>query len=199
MDEIKDYTDIIKSKLNTIQDEELRHLIGRLLEERDYLSEIANIDTLTGLNNRRILSHIRNYSGILMCDIDNFKSINDTYGHDMGDEMIKGVGRILKESTRSSDYVCRFGGDEFIVIFCDCPEEVLIERAEQIRTEVESKLQVPNTYRFITTSIGVAIKAEEETLTQTMKNADLALYESKNNGRNRVTVFGQEKEVRMGR
>ena len=79
-----------------------------------------------------ILSEIKKVTGVLMIDIDNFKSINDTYGHDAGDYAIKEVAQVIKNTTRSSDYVCRYGGDEFMIAFVDCPAQVVKERAEKI-------------------------------------------------------------------
>ncbi len=190
MNEFEDYTINIRAKLSTIEDLELRSQIERLLDERDYLSQQASIDPLTGLNNRRILERIRDYSGVLMCDIDNFKQINDNYGHDVGDLAIKAVARILKANTRSNDYICRFGGDEFILIFTDCPEKVMDERAEKIAADVSKYIRISNnTDQKITLSVGLAMKGEYEKLEQTMKKADLALYDSKRNGKNRITKY----------
>ena len=84
----------------------------KLIAERNYLRNVAFIDPLTGLNNRNALSRIRDFTGIMMLDVDDFKSINDTYGHDKGDEVLQKIASILLRTTRAKDCLCRLGGDE---------------------------------------------------------------------------------------
>ena len=180
-------------KMNDIQDAELLSLIKRLIDERNQLSKIANIDTLTGLNNRRILSEIKKVTGVLMIDIDNFKSINDTYGHDAGDYAIKEVAQVIKNTTRSSDYVCRYGGDEFMIAFVDCPAQVVKERAEKICQEVRDNVKIQG--REITISIGAVMNSDlDANLEDLITKADSALYESKKNGKAQVSEFVDEKK-----
>ena len=196
MQEEDAYISRLLEKLSTVEDKELIGLVRKLIEERNYLSQIANIDTLTGLNNRRVLGRIRDFGSILMCDIDNFKAINDNYGHDIGDMAIKGVGQILQESVRTADYVCRFGGDEFIIIFSNsCTEEVVKERAEEIRQKVKDKLRLGD--HQITLSMGVAKREAEEKIEDVMKKADAALYASKSAGKDRISVYEQTHEKRL--
>ena len=176
-------------KIDTIEDKELIELIKNLIEERNYLSEVANIDTLTGLNNRRVLSRIRNYSGILLLDVDNFKTINDTYGHSTGDYVLKKIAEILKNNTRASDYVCRYGGDEFVCVFEDCPEEIMKKRAEEIRTLIEQETEL--SHHNVTASIGIAFQ-NEESIEDLIKKADEGLYDAKRSGKNQVSEYQQQ-------
>lgn len=183
----------ILEKLEKVEDKELVLLVKKLIDERNYLSEIANIDTLTGLNNRRILERIRECSGVVMCDIDDFKKVNDTYGHDIGDTVIKRVTEIIKENTRSKDYVCRFGGDEFFIGFVECPENIIDERIEKIRIEVSNDRLLTKLKDKVTISFGFVINYNLEDLDSLIKKADKALYESKKNGRNKITKYEQIK------
>ena len=183
----------ILEKLEKVEDKELVLLVKKLIDERNYLSEIANIDTLTGLNNRRILERIRECSGVVMCDIDDFKKVNDTYGHDIGDTVIKRVTEIIKENTRSKDYVCRFGGDEFFIGFVECPEKIIDERIEKIRREVSNDRLLTKLKDKVTISFGFVINYNLEDLDSLIKKADKALYESKKNGRNKITKYEQIK------
>lgn len=176
------------NKVNSINDKELTGLVQRLITERSNLLKIAHIDILTGVNNRRVLSKIQNNTGILMIDIDNFKEINDTFGHDIGDYVIKAIADIIKNNTRNSDYICRYGGDEFLVAFVDCPENVIMERAKKICDCVANNIQVQD--KKITVSIGVAFndKANSQ-IDETIKKADIALYQSKKNGKSQISNY----------
>lgn len=184
----EDYIYKLIEKVNAIGDKELIQLVQKLINERNNLSEIADIDILTGLNNRRILSNIKNVTGILMIDIDNFKDINDTFGHDVGDYIIKTVADIIKNSTRSSDYVCRYGGDEFLVAFINCPENVIRDRAEKVCNYVASNIKIED--KDVTVSIGMAINyTANSQINEVIKQADIALYQSKKNGKSQVNSF----------
>ena len=105
----KDYIERLQEKCKRINDPELTELVNKLLEERMNLFDQANIDTLTGVHNRRILSNIHQCSSLVICDIDNFKTINDKYGHLTGDKVIKEVANALKNIIRYTDYICRYG------------------------------------------------------------------------------------------
>jgi len=127
-----------------------------------------------------------------MIDIDKFKNINDTYGHDVGDEVIKRLARNLVEYLRGSDVVARLGGEEFAVILPDSSISNAQNKAEDIRSKIENlefKLENSPTIKF-TVSIGVSKYNEEEDITfdYILKRADDALYEAKENGRNKVVV-----------
>lgn len=175
------------------------------------LEESAITDSLTGLYNRRYLKQVfpkllaqsqrENYhlSG-LMLDIDYFKDINDNHGHLAGDQCLSHISKLLKDSSRASDYVFRMGGEEFLILsISDTPQggELL---AEKIRKKLE---QQPVSYKQITikmtTSIGVSLTENnlnpESALTNLLYHADKALYAAKNNGRNQVVIHENEQPV----
>jgi diguanylate cyclase (GGDEF)-like protein len=127
---------------------------------------------------------------LLICDIDHFKKVNDSYGHDIGDHVIKECVRFLKESfPRQQDFVARLGGEEFAVILPDYDTEVASLKIEQclnrIRKEklIQGKLEIQ-----FTVSVGLSQLLPNESHSDWLKRADLALYMSKNSGRNKMTV-----------
>ncbi|MDH1548444.1 MULTISPECIES: sensor domain-containing diguanylate cyclase [Pseudomonas] len=159
--------------------------IGRLNEE-------ARTDPLTGLANRRVMTDslarldasLRNYC-VLALDIDFFKKVNDTYGHDIGDVALKHVAEILRISSRANDLVCRAGGEEFTVVLPDTDIEAARVIAERIRQSIANH-PVPGV-GSMTVSIGVAGNGRGKPCSQTLlKHADEYLYEAKHSGRNRV-------------
>ena len=164
----------------------------------------ANLrDPMTGLNNRRFLEEYvetmvaaaqrrKAHLSILMLDLDYFKMINDTYGHDAGDTMLKALAKTLRQSVRASDMVIRYGGEEFLIILQDTGGADGERVAENIRLAVEG-LKVPvgaGTVLQKTISIGVSDFPEDSpTFWQAIKFADVALYKAKESGRNRVVRF----------
>ncbi|MET3940539.1 diguanylate cyclase (GGDEF)-like protein/PAS domain S-box-containing protein [Paenibacillus sp. PvP094] len=166
-----------------------------LIKVNDQLETMASTDLLTGLKNRRffqlkMLESLERYHAtqrefsLLVVDIDHFKSINDTYGHPVGDLVLGNLAGLLQSVSRSSDVVARYGGEEFVIILTDCTAEQAVITAERYRTQVASAdWGVYN----ITISIGVATVAEEDTDQSLFQKADMALYASKTGGRNRVT------------
>jgi len=163
-------------------------------------------DALTGLYNRRYLEEIlpkilasakrkKTKIGFLMIDIDYFKKVNDTYGHDAGDSVLKGVSNIVLNTIRESDIAVRFGGEEFLVILTDLQnKEDLLKVAEKIRKIIEnSKFTTNKAIIKKTVSIGAALYPEMcNKEWECIKYADLALYNAKNNGRNKVKIFYDE-------
>jgi diguanylate cyclase (GGDEF)-like protein/PAS domain S-box-containing protein len=162
--------------------------------------ELANHDDLTNLYNRRAfaaflneeLARMRRYQrplSLLMLDIDHFKRINDTCGHQAGDAILKGLSDLLAEQARAVDRVCRYGGEEFAVILPETDAAVAVRIAERLRVEVERKtIDIGGSKRIgITVSIGVATYPQQaDSLDGVVKAADLALYAAKQAGRNRV-------------
>ncbi len=167
---------------------------------------LATVDALTGLNNRRnffekalaaynhaLFNKLR-YS-IIMMDIDNFKSINDTYGHGIGDETLKEIGRVLKRVSSSNVLLGRFGGEEFIV-GCLGGTEVF-EIAEDIRKKIEaSQIDIGDGKTLkVTVSVGLSTNlAQEKTIEPIIKRADENLYKAKKSGKNRVVYDEKEYE-----
>ncbi|OIQ03811.1 MAG: hypothetical protein AUK36_01880 [Zetaproteobacteria bacterium CG2_30_59_37] len=152
--------------------------------------------------NRRFLDEIkpglvaairrRNTSlGVLLCDIDLFKDVNDTYGHETGDMVLKGIADVFRKEMRDSDYVIRLGGEEILVLLMDADREKSVEIAERLRTRVSRKtFKVTNCTLSKTVSIGVAVFPDDSSsLMDTIQCADQAVYQAKHQGRNRVVAF----------
>lgn len=166
----------------------------------------ANLrDPMTGLSNRRFLEEYvdtllanaqRNsiHLAILMLDLDYFKMVNDTYGHDAGDIVLKALARVLKQKVRASDMVIRYGGEEFLIILQNADIAAADKVAENIRLAVEAmKTPAGGTMLQKTISIGVSdFPTDSDTFWQAIKFADVALYQAKHGGRNRVVRFTPE-------
>lgn len=168
----------------------------------DHLKESTLRDAMTGLYNRRFLEEYvttlvttnqrRNASfSILMLDLDYFKQVNDNFGHEAGDKVLKTLSETLTKSVRSSDMVVRYGGEEFLIILIDTNVEGALKIAENIRAKVEdTKISLPGTMLQKTISIGVSeFPLDADSFWQVLKYADVALYAAKAQGRNRVVRF----------
>lgn len=167
------------------------------------MMQAARTDPLTGLHNRgfidelgereieRAIRHDRALA-IAMLDIDHFKNVNDTYGHDVGDLVLRTLARIYRENLRAIDHVGRFGGEEFACILPEADADEAKACFERLRAIVEStSITTPMGDIHITISIGIALLNEERrSWDQLIKAADIALYEAKNKGRNRVVLGG---------
>jgi diguanylate cyclase (GGDEF)-like protein len=172
----------------------------------ELLKEQSIVDQLTGLYNRRfledssenIIAGIKRRGttlGVLMCDIDHFKEVNDKYGHDNGDIVLKNVTKHIRASIRNSDIAIRFGGEEFIVLLIDIKEDEGLKIAEKIRKSVEAApLEMPGGIILKKTiSIGVCeYPLDSDKFWQTVKFADVALYSAKETGRNKVVRFAKD-------
>ena len=172
-------------------------LLRARLENRELKKELAKYkemaykDTLTSLNNRRSLESISDYDCLILGDIDHFKIINDTYGHIVGDEVLVEISSVFKHFVRETDYVCRWGGEEFLIFLKNCDDEDAYGKANLLREKI---MELSDEFGFeITMSFGVS-NLSDRTLEDAIKNADEAMYESKHNGRNRVTVYQLEKK-----
>lgn len=170
-----------------------------LLEFKAYLDvceEAAFTDHLTGLaNRRRFERQLEREVGrtlrlghpfcLLMIDIDNFKSLNDTYGHNAGDEAIRAIGKALREGTRGIDLAARYGGEEFAILLVETPIERGMAVAERLRVAIR-EISIPLSGQ-VTASFGVAeCPSCAQTASDILKAADDLLYEAKRNGRDRV-------------
>jgi two-component system cell cycle response regulator len=164
--------------------------------------EMAIIDPLTGLNNRRYLeSHLATlldqaaHKGrplsLMILDIDHFKAVNDTHGHNAGDEILKGFSARIRKTVRTADLVCRLGGEEFVVVMPDTSLVVATRIAERVRSVIEAEsfpLDEQSGAIPVTVSIGLADRGLDANPDALFKRADRALYASKTSGRNRVTA-----------
>ncbi len=168
----------------------------------EILKDTSVKDGLTGLYNRRFLDEFieklsaqngrnRVDYAILMVDIDYFKMVNDTFGHDVGDLVIKRLAEVLTENIRSSDLAIRFGGEEFLVMLHNPTEEGAMDVAQKIRTSFEAvSFQVESESIKKTVSVGLSLFPKDaDSVWKVIKFADTALYKAKNSGRNRVARF----------
>ena len=177
-------------RLHVVRAEE-ESLIERLIFDRRYLADMFRIDALTGLHNRKILPKVREFGTVVMCDVDDFKGINDSLGHVVGDRALRSIGHSISENIRVGDVGCRFGGDEFLIIFTTSNKEVIDKWLKKIVFDANREAQLPG--QLITLSMGVAFREESETLEELMNKADQALYESKGNGKDQVTYYERGK------
>ncbi len=176
----------------------LHSLTGELSQRSRLFEEAALTDPLTGLKNRRYFDEalkqfliefrqIRRPIGLLVLDLDHFKVINDTHGHDMGDEVLRSVGRCLAEWTREHDVVARLGGEEFAIVVPNMPEASLYLFADRIRSAIGRIVVHKGNIRLkVTASVGVALAGAQEEAEGVLKRADVMLYRAKTQGRDRV-------------
>lgn len=169
---------------------------------RDVLRHQSIVDPLTGLYNRRYMDETlkrelalakRNEKPLtlIVLDIDHFKKVNDTYGHEAGDTVLIALAEVLKKEVRESDLACRFGGEELVLILPDCSAEVAMKRAESVRLSI-SRLDIHykgQRITQVTASFGIAVFPEHgATPEHLFQEADQALYTAKHNGRNMVML-----------
>jgi diguanylate cyclase (GGDEF)-like protein len=152
----------------------------------------ASTDTLTGLLNRRSFSELvsqvplrQHPMAVVMADLDHFKVLNDTYGHDTGDRALRLFARVLRDTLRTSDLVCRYGGEEFAVAFPDCAAADAMHAIESVRAQLDAAITVAGLPKF-TSSYGVTDKEPGEQLEGALRRADDALLSAKRAGRDQV-------------
>jgi diguanylate cyclase (GGDEF)-like protein/PAS domain S-box-containing protein len=172
----------------------------RLAEKVEELEKIALLDPLTQLGNRRYgdlnlaakLNEFERYGwpfGVLFMDIDYFKKVNDLYGHDVGDRILRIVAATIINGTRSSDIVSRWGGEEFMILLPHVDAKQLKDVAEKIRLLVEkSSISVEGKNVEVTVSIGATLVHKNDTIENLMKRVDVLMYKSKREGRNRLSI-----------
>ena len=190
---IKDYVDAVKPEIVSKKMTQILEMSARTdpltgLYNRKYLEE--NIHRITKEEQRLNISY-----GILMADIDHFKMINDTYGHDVGDEALRVISTTMQECVRDSDMIIRYGGEEFIILLYNCDKDYLKTIAENIRISFsKKKIKSGASGTFSKTiSIGGAMFPEHSTsFWKVIKYADIAMYYAKKNGRNQVKIIDDE-------
>ena len=181
-----------------------RSFLRSLLDEWNYqtLKNLAHTDDLTQLYNRRHFVDMAERSihqwpkhassCLLMFDVDHFKNINDSYGHDVGDRVLQLIAEVTRKEMRHSDVLARFGGEEFIALLEDTQLQDSLVIAERIRCAIQKQyiyVESNHAIRF-TISIGVAeLESHTQTLEDLIKQADIALYQAKKSGRNRIEVY----------
>jgi len=182
-----------------------RALVDKRLH--DELEHLSRIDGLTNLLNRRYFLELANQEvsrttryaiplAAIMVDVDLFKSVNDGYGHEVGDIVLREIAATLKTTAREVDLVCRYGGEEFVILLPETSKANALEAAERLRQAVAA-LEIPLTGSApirVTISAGVAVFDEEENpnIDTLLRDADCALYEAKHTGRNRVVAYRRQ-------
>jgi len=182
--------------------EELICRVNNSIESLEYIetiSDMASTDFLTGARNRKsFFKELNTYmddckdSGerfaVAILDIDHFKNLNDTFGHDAGDVAIKELVRLIQESIKGSDVIARFGGGEFCVLLKDIDKNSAVELFVRLRLKVAKNLIIINDKEIrYTVSMGITFNCDEG-ITEMINQADMALYNAKNSGRNRVEI-----------
>lgn len=178
---------------------EVRHMQYQLERENNQLTEIANYDPLTRLLNRRSMTEImrklfaqeqqtNEKFCLVMIDIDDFKRVNDTYGHMVGDQVLLMVSELISKSIREEDYVCRWGGEEILLlIMAEAPNTQ--KTAERIRKDIQEAFVVANGDEIrVTVTMGVAQYHDEVSIRELINEADEKLYYGKNHGKNQVVA-----------
>ena len=174
----------------------------RLKKEQEELYKLSTQDSLSGLYNRLSLMEKGNWLisqsrrekkrfALVFIDLDDFKNINDTRGHEFGDLVLQEVAEILRRSIRQNDIAARFGGDEFVLILTDIEEDITIVNVlERIQKQFDKPIELEGGAYHITASMGVAIYPKDgEDLSTLLKNADIAMYHSKEEGKNAYRFF----------
>lgn len=197
------HDEIIESVLNAV---------GIALENSiniQQLESAAFIDILTGCYNRRALNSYIDHDiadaqrygrdlSVIMFDIDYFKRINDTYGHEAGDIVLTEVSRMLSSTVRKSDYIARYGGEEFVLVLSNTGLSNAADLAERLRKKVEAhKIDIGGQVVSVTASFGVATLKKSYDRTQLILEADRMLYSAKGRGRNRV-MYGKIRFMKKG-
>ncbi|MCX8043573.1 MAG: diguanylate cyclase [Desulfobacterota bacterium] len=184
--------------------------LQRLAGEREFYKQLSNSDELTALANYRYFNEMLQKEverairygrplSLMMIDIDNFKTCNDTYGHLAGDMVLKQIAELIKKTTRDSDLVARYGGEEFTVILPETTEDEARVVAERIRDVVSKTKFTTDTNKAIgpiTVTIGLStLPLKAATKRDLVRTADFALYQGKSAGKNRVVIFSDAKRT----
>lgn len=184
--------------------------ITKRKEQEGFIKQLAYQDTLTKLPNRRAfldqLDHLLWISkvgesnfALMFIDLDGFKKVNDTLGHDIGDDLLKKVSDLLKESIRSDDFVARLAGDEFTILLPNANESVCRFIANKIIKVLNVPIHITKNEIKVTSSIGISLYPQNgEDATVLIKKADEAMYQAKNNGKNGYKFAGTSEEIVKG-
>ncbi len=198
--------DELYKKIDELEKEnkKLKEKINKNIEKLDNLQDkfeeykhLSYIDPLTGLYNRRgfekELKRVINSSKnvfLIYLDIDDFKKINDQYGHNAGDEVLKDIGEILRNFIRKGTKIFRLGGEEFAIILSDLTQQDIYKIAERLRKVIENhNVRIDEKIVSYTASFGITEYKDNESLKEFVDRADKAMYEAKKNGKNRVVIL----------
>ncbi|MFY1664604.1 putative bifunctional diguanylate cyclase/phosphodiesterase [Pseudomonas sp. Pseu.R1] len=178
-------------------------LLSQLDQARVSLQQVAHYDALTNLINRRGFNQIfaerlmeqqlaDGMLAVMFLDVDHFKRINDSLGHDAGDELLKVIAERIRGATRAHDVVARFGGDEFCILIALHNIEEARHMAQRVMAKMKDPIALAGRRMVMSTSIGISVFPHDgTTCEELLKNADLALYQSKGNGRNTLHFFNE--------
>lgn len=169
---------------------------NQLKHQNAVLEQLASTDPLTGLYNRRsmdifLTQAVESASSftLVMCDIDDFKKINDTYGHDFGDVVLKGIAEIVTKQVKGQGYVCRWGGEEILILISNASLESAYRISEDIRRNVANQVFECNSkWVRCSLTLGVAVHDKKDAVEETITRADYNLYRGKRNGKNTVIL-----------
>ncbi|WDE06383.1 EAL domain-containing protein [Thalassomonas viridans] len=196
-----DELDILHSSASDLADQ-LEELHFKIEQNTRELENIAMYDLLTGLPNRNMLnfqlkknlatlSRSQDYVALLFLDLDDFKKVNDSHGHNMGDFLLEEAARRLRMSIRDTDIACRFGGDEFVIVLPQVKKWEDVERvADKLLQAFKQPIQIEDHRFYVSTSIGGALAKDNSiTAEDLIRNADMAMYEAKDNGGNCYQIY----------
>jgi diguanylate cyclase (GGDEF)-like protein/PAS domain S-box-containing protein len=183
--------------------------ISSIKQSQQQLEYLANYDALTGLGNRNLFytrlkvgidkaSRHRRQLAVVFVDLDNFKVINDTLGHDVGDVLLSEIARRIKTCVRQEDVVCRLGGDEFTVYIEDFVDaQALVGTAQRLTQAVSEPCHITGHDIFVTASVGISVYPNDgKTMSELLKNADTAMYKAKEQGKNGFQFFREDMNAR---
>lgn len=182
------------------EENKLRAMTATLSERSQTFEQAALTDALTGVQNRRYFDealneYLREFQrigrpvGLMIIDLDHFKRVNDTHGHDVGDEVLRTVAECLKDMTRYHDIVARLGGEEFAVVAPNMNIDLLMRLAERIRKAIAAAPVSRDRAKLrVTASMGLAVWDGQEDAEGLFRRADQNLYEAKRGGRNRISA-----------
>ncbi len=189
LDEVRGWADAIRSLVGILFEG-----IGDLESGRDALTRLLNRRFLPTILRREVAlqANTGRQFAVLMLDLDHFKSINDRHGHEAGDRALQHVAALLVENTRGSDYLFRYGGEEFVIVLGSVSRTEAVSIAEGLRAAIASSpLVLADATRLpLSASIGVAIQDDHPDYERVLARADAAMYQAKRGGRDRVVVAG---------
>lgn len=177
-----------------IVDLDISHQKLKKIAEVDFLTSVYNRGGFTQVINKYVEENRR--LCMAMVDIDKFKSVNDTYGHDVGDLILKSVSKTIQDSLIGDEEIGRWGGEEFIIAFTDISEEEAFEKCDKIRQKIKEIEVVTSQNKVVkvTASFGVSKHISSQDISKAIEESDNALYYSKNNGRNQVNIYSKIKD-----
>ena len=182
---------------------DIQNKLDNAYVEKARLREQVRTDSLTGLYTRDYgyvvlkeclsSSKAKNETCLILADIDHFKIVNDTYGHLAGDEVLRQIASLLNSAVRDLDAVCRYGGEEFLIVLCRSQLDIAIRVAERIRQSVSDNIVQYNGESIrLTISQGIAVVESESDIMSLLNKADMALYQAKQQGRDCIVVSGAD-------